>query len=157
MQAPGNTLTTIAPDRLLRRSYPYRYWVQSSGFDATSPQAADANHIASHFDQARIVMMSRMLAADCWTSEKAKVVLAFHTIDYTDEMAEPHGVEAGGGVLRVGDASVTIAIGLFVRDRCIAVSESVLTHIGHDGHVSWSAEQRSTLDDPQWRYAGSVG
>jgi len=148
-------LKRVAPDRLQRRSYPYCVKISPISFGDESAAPAAANQVAEYFDQARVVMMRKMLGTDCWTSDTGRLTLAFHATNFCDDVPALAGLEAGGGVLRVGDSSVTIAMGLFSSDRCVAVCDGVLTHVGPGGMSPWSVEQRSILSGLEWRYFAS--
>ena len=144
-------MNRFAPDRLQRRSYPC--WVTVSPI--TFGDGSAAHQVARYFEEARVLMMRRVLGTDCWTSDAGRLTLAFHATDFCEEIPTPAVLEAGGGVLRVGGSSVTVAMALFSSDRCVAVCDGVLTHVGPDGMSPWSVEQRSILSGLEWRYFDS--
>jgi acyl-CoA thioester hydrolase len=53
-------------------------------------------------------------------------VIARLVLEFRAEMHWPGTVEIGTRVERVGRSSATLAQGLFVRERCVAVAESVV-------------------------------
>lgn len=135
-------MTCVAPDRLRRTSYPCVVPIR-------------ATDVASCFDQARLVIMEQILGPDCWTSGTSRLSLAFNTISFADEIRGLTECEALLGVLKISAGSVTIAMGLFVSDRCVAIADCVLLHVGNDGQLPWTPDTESVLTDLAWRYLGA--
>ncbi|MEE8601968.1 acyl-CoA thioesterase [Euzebya tangerina] len=75
-------------------------------------------------------------------------------IDFRDDLYYPAAVRIGARVLRVGNSSFTVGIGVFDGDRCVSTSVNVLVHLGDDRRPAplpdamRSALERSRLGQP---------
>ena len=109
----------------LTRPDSYRFWceerVRFADLDALGH--VNNNAIGVYFEQARITMLMEaggFRDADDWT-----VVLARSLIEYKAELLYPNTVRIGVRGLRLGTSSLTVGLGLFLGDRCIATQEAV--------------------------------
>ncbi len=112
-----------APD--LTRPESYRFWceerVRFNDLDALGH--VNNNAIGVYFEQARIALLvaaGGFRDADGWT-----VVLARSLIEFKAELLYPNTVRVGVRGLRLGTSSMTIGVGIFLGDRCIATQEAV--------------------------------
>ena len=110
--------------------------------------------IAVYLDRARSQFVAAILGNNFRGSGSSKLALAFNTVSYVDTAGKFSDYEAGAGVLKVAAASVTLALALFARDRCIAVSDCVLSNVGDGGLQHWTDEEEKCLNGLRWRYLG---
>jgi acyl-CoA thioester hydrolase len=57
-------------------------------------------------------------------------------IAYVAEAFFPGDVVIGSGILRIGDTSWTIASGVFQREKCVAIADTVLVYTDADGKAA---------------------
>ncbi|WP_298368367.1 thioesterase family protein [Azospirillum sp.] len=90
------------------------------------------NALGVFFEQARIALLQSVGGfrdADEWT-----VVLARSLIEYKAELLYPNTVRIGVCGLRLGTSSMTIGVGIFLGDRCVATQEAVCVIVDKTTH-----------------------
>jgi acyl-CoA thioesterase FadM len=115
-------MTKVAPDRALAVSYPHIYPMQVAEVSAESAIHVSNIETTQYFDRARVAMMEAILGRGCCTDSLGDLVLPYNTTVYGFEAASRATIVVGGGILRVGNSSVTLAAervpaSLFRRQR----------------------------------------
>jgi acyl-CoA thioester hydrolase len=90
------------------------------------------NALGVFFEQGRIALLESaggFRDADEWT-----VVLARSLIEYKAELLYPNTVRIGVCGLRLGTSSMTIGVGIFLGDRCVATQEAVCVIVDKKTH-----------------------
>lgn len=118
----------------LTRPESYRFWweerVRFNDLDALGH--VNNNAIGVYFEQARIALLMEaggFRDGDAWT-----VVLARSLIEFKAELLYPNTVRIGVRGLRLGTSSMTIGVGIFLGDRCIATQEAVCVIVDKATH-----------------------
>ena len=111
--------------------------------------------IAQYFEEARVSGLRQMLGGDHAWRDGVRVVIARLTVDYLHEATYPGTLEAGVGVLRVGNSSFTLGLGLFQNAVCVAVSDAVMVNAHAGGSVRLPEQFRSRLSERLLRRASS--
>lgn len=118
----------------LARPESYRFWweerVRFNDLDALGH--VNNNAIGVYFEQARIALLMEaggFRDGDAWT-----VVLARSLIEFKAELLYPNTVRIGVRGLRLGTSSMTIGVGIFLGDRCIATQEAVCVIVDKATH-----------------------
>lgn len=118
----------------LTRPDSYRFWweerVRFNDLDALGH--VNNNAIGVYFEQARIALLMEaggFRDGDAWT-----VVLARSLIEFKAELLYPNSVRIGVRGLRLGTSSMTIGVGIFLGDRCIATQEAVCVIVDKATH-----------------------
>lgn len=118
----------------LTRPDSYRFWweerVRFNDLDALGH--VNNNAIGVYFEQARIALLIEaggFRDGDAWT-----VVLARSLIEFKAELLYPNMVRIGVRGLRLGTSSMTIGVGIFLGDRCIATQEAVCVIVDKTTH-----------------------
>lgn len=118
----------------LTRPDSYRFWweerVRFNDLDALGH--VNNNAIGVYFEQARIALLMEaggFRDGDAWT-----VVLARSLIEFKAELLYPNTVRIGVRGLRLGTSSMTIGVGIFLGDLCIATQEAVCVVVDKATH-----------------------
>jgi acyl-CoA thioester hydrolase len=139
------------PERTQLAGYPYVSPVIARYADVDPFWHLNNVAIATYFEDARITFVARLLQLVRLTGGDSRVLLARLAIDYLREGRWPGQLQVGAAVTSVGRTSVTIGLGLFQDDHCIAVSDAVLVRLGDAGPAPWRDEERAALSDPAWQ------
>jgi acyl-CoA thioester hydrolase len=143
-------MTRIPPSRTLQTSYPCVSPVIARYADVDPYWHLNNVAIATYFEDARITFVAGLLEIDRLTGARSRVLLARLAIDYLREGRWPGTLQVGAGVTTVGRTSVTVGLGLFQDEACIAVSDAVLVRLGEAGPAPWLDDERTALSDPAW-------
>jgi acyl-CoA thioester hydrolase len=145
-------MTRIPAGRVLRAHYPYQQKVIARYADVDPLWHINNVAMAQYFEDTRISMLRMLLDMERMaTLDGDRILLAHQSIDYLREGTYPGSLDVGAAVLKVGNSSVTIGMGLFQDEACIALSEAVLVRANAAGPCSWSLDERTLIDDPVWR------
>ncbi|MCG5243853.1 acyl-CoA thioesterase [Azospirillum doebereinerae] len=123
---------TDSPD--LTRPDSYRFWheerVRFADLDALGH--VNNNALGVYFEQGRIALLlaaGGFRASDDWT-----VVMARSVIEYRSELLYPNDVRIGVRGLRMGTSSMTLGVGIFLGERCVATQEAVCVVVDKASH-----------------------
>jgi acyl-CoA thioester hydrolase len=95
---------------------------------------------STYFETGRTEFLQTLIAKDA--ERRILMVLARMSVDYLDEIHWPSDVDVGTGILEIGQASCRMGQALFIGERCVSVSESVLVMIDEN--------TRKPLQIPEW-------
>lgn len=143
-------MSRIPPERTLLPCYPYVSPVIARYADVDPFWHLNNVAIATYFEDARITFAAKLLNIGRLTGGESRVLLARLAIDYLREGRWPGQLQVGAAVTAVGRTSVTIGLGLFQDDQCIAVSDAVLVRLGDSGPAPWRDDERGALTDTAW-------
>jgi acyl-CoA thioester hydrolase len=73
-------------------------------------------------------------------------VVAQLTIQFVAEAFFPAPIDAGIGVIRIGNSSYVLGCGLFQEGRCVAVQDATLVYRAAQGALSLPAEVRARME-----------
>jgi len=103
----------------------YSFWIDDQvRFSDLDPLGhVNNNSVGQYFENARAALYAKITPQ--WPYGDALFVLAHTAIDFRYELHYPAPIRIGSGVLKMGHTSITIANGLFHKDRGVAYGESV--------------------------------
>ena len=82
--------------------------------------------IAAYAESGRVEFLEATLPASPETGGAPYWVVARLTVRFHAEVLFPGSVRVGTCVLRIGNSSVTLGQGMFVGERCVSTTESVI-------------------------------
>lgn len=88
--------------------------------------------IAAYAESGRVEFLEAVMPAALRRSGAPYWVIAQLNIRFLAETRFPGNVRVGTCVLRIGNSSVTLGQGMFVAERCIATTESVVVLVDPD-------------------------
>jgi acyl-CoA thioester hydrolase len=144
-------MSRIPAERMRRSSYPYVSPVIARYADVDAFLHINNVAMAQYFEDARISLLRTLLEMQQMHMRDGRVLLARQSIDYLREGRYPGSLEVGVAITAVGRTSVTVGMGLFQDDVCIAISDAVLVRLDDQGPREWSSDERTVLSDPVWQ------
>lgn len=88
--------------------------------------------IAIYAESGRVEFLDAVMPAALMADNGPLWVIARIDIRFRAQSHYPGTVDIGTRVLRIGDSSITLGQGLFVGERCIATTESVVVLVDPD-------------------------
>lgn len=109
----------------------YRYWIEETVrfHDLDAYNHVNNNVIGIYFETARMALLEEVHPKG-WTTD-AHFVLAKNSILFLNELRYPNRIRIGQKLLRLGQTSMTCCSGIFLKDTCIALGETVSVWIGN--------------------------
>jgi acyl-CoA thioester hydrolase len=83
-------------------------------------------HFFTYDESARVDYFSRLMAGDARFWKEYGLILAHIGCDFVAQLHHPAEVEVGFRVCRLGTSSLTTEAGMFLGDKLVAVTRSVL-------------------------------
>ena len=119
------------PEAWRQRAF-YKFWAgEQVRFADLDPLGhVNNNAFGIYVESARVALLSE-LYPDFWHAKMMSVLKAIH-IEYHAELHYPNKVDLGVRVLRVGESSVTVAVGVFAGDVCCATAISTGVYIDRE-------------------------
>lgn len=118
----------------------YRLWVDERvRFADLDPQGhANNNAVGVYFESARVGLWDAVgrFAGASWT-----VVIRRTITDFRAELRYPAEIRVGVRVLRIGTTSVTLGLGVFHGEACIATQEAVSVLLDKGTRRPWPASE----------------
>jgi len=149
-------MTRFPFDRTAHDNYPFLAPVLARYADVDPLWHINNVAVAQYFEETRIAMLRAILGFERVATPAGRLVLARQSIDYLREGSYPGVFEAGAAIGKVGRTSVTVILGLFQDDACIALSDAVLVWLDEHGPRPWTDDERTALEDPVWRLQAAV-
>jgi acyl-CoA thioester hydrolase len=144
-------MTRTPPDRLLHANYPFATPVIARYADVDPFWHVNNVAMAQYLEETRISMLRTILGRERLVAPGWRILLAHVSIDYLREGAYPGSFDVRAAIGKVGRTSVTVVLGAFQDNACIALSDAVLVRLDETGPKPWTADERKGLDDPVWR------
>jgi acyl-CoA thioester hydrolase len=120
-------MSRIDPHRLDPSRYPLKVRILARYADVDPLWHINNVAIAQYYEEARVTAGAQMLGGvRIPTPTGERLLIAHQSIDYLHEAGYPGTLEVGVGVLKVGNASYTLGMGMFQEDRCVSVSNAVM-------------------------------
>jgi acyl-CoA thioester hydrolase len=127
-------MSRIDPHRLEASFYPLKIAILARYADVDPLWHINNVAIAQFYEEARVTAGARMFGdVRIPTPAGERVLIAHQSIDYLHEAAYPGTLEVGIGVLRIGNASYTLGMGMFQDGRCVSVSDAVMVFADPSG------------------------
>lgn len=127
-------MTRIAPHRLDPTRYPLEVRITARYADVDPLWHINNVAIAQYYEEARVAALTRMLGgARIPTPAGERILIAHQSIDYLLEASYPGTLAIGVGVLRLGNTSYTLGMGMFQDGRCVSVSDAVMVYADANG------------------------
>jgi len=140
-------MSRIDPHRLDPSYYPARVAILTRYADVDPLWHINNVAIAQYYEEARVASMTRMFGdVRIPTPAGERVLLAHQSVDYLQEATYPGTLEAGLGVLRIGNTSWTLGMGMFQAGRCVSISDAVLVYADANGPARVPDNYRSRLE-----------
>jgi acyl-CoA thioester hydrolase len=140
-------MSRIDPHRLDPEYYPARVPILARYADVDPLWHINNVALAQYFEEARVASIKQMFGnARIPTPAGERVLLAHQSVHYLQEAGYPGTLEAGIGVLRIGNSSWTLGMGIFQSGRCVSISDAVLVYADVDGPVRVPDQYRSRLE-----------
>lgn len=127
-------MTRIAPHRLDPTRYPLKVRIIARYADVDPLWHINNVAIAQYYEEARVSALTQMLGgARIPTPAGERILIAHQSIDYLLEAGYPGTLEVGVAVLRLGNTSYTLGMGMFQDARCVSVSDAVMVYADAQG------------------------
>ncbi len=140
-------MSRINPHRLDPSYYPARVPILARYADVDPLWHINNVALAQYFEEARVASMKQMFGdLRIPTPAGERVLLAHQSVDYLREAGYPGTLEAGVGVLRIGNTSWTLGMGMFQAGRCVTISDAVLVYADASGPARVPDNYRSRLE-----------
>jgi acyl-CoA thioester hydrolase len=140
-------MSRIDPHRLDPAYYPVKVVILARYADVDPLWHINNVALAQYFEEARVASINRMFGdVRVPTPAGERVLLAHQSVDYLQEAGYPGTLEAGIGVLRIGNTSWTLGMGIFQEGRCVSISDAVLVYADAGGPVRVPDHYRSRLE-----------
>jgi acyl-CoA thioester hydrolase len=145
-------MAKVAPFRLDPASYPRKVRILARYADVDPLWHINNVAIAQYYEEARVSAGTAMLGdVRIPTPAGERILIAHQSIDYLREASYPGTLEVGIGVLRIGNASYTFAMGMFQDGACVSVSDAVMVFAGANGPARIPDHYRQRLEGWQLR------
>jgi acyl-CoA thioester hydrolase len=109
--------------RLARAAYPYVRTVPARFGDMDAEGHLNNVALAGFYEEARVSFLRHHLKSK--DGHEFRFVVANMNISYLAEAHYPGDYEVGVGVSRIGSSSFGLGAGLFLRDACLGVMDTV--------------------------------
>jgi acyl-CoA thioester hydrolase len=140
-------MSRIDPHRLDVSYYPARVAILARYADVDPLWHINNVALAQYFEEARVASIKLMFGdARIPTPAGERVLLAHQSVDYLHEAGYPGTLEAGIGVLRIGNTSWTLGMGVFQAGTCVSISDAVLVYAAAGGPARIPDQYRSRLE-----------
>jgi len=140
-------MSRIDPHRLDPSYYPATVAILSRYADVDPLWHINNVALAQYFEEARVASMKLMFGdVRMPTPAGERVLLAHQSVDYLHEAVYPGTLEAGIGVLRIGNTSWTLGMGMFQAGQCVSISNAVLVYSDASGPARIPDQSRSRLE-----------
>lgn len=122
------------PEAWLGRDF-YRFWVTENVrfADIDALGHVNNNSYGIYFEVARIAMWTELYKGNFWKQPQFGLMRASH-IEYHRETHYPSSMDIGVRILKTGNTSAGIVVGIFVGDQCHATSHSVMVMVDAKTH-----------------------
>jgi len=140
-------MSRIDPHRLDPSYYPARVAILARYADVDPLWHINNVALAQYFEEARVASIKLMFGdVRMPTPAGERVLLAHQSVDYLQEAGYPGTLEAGVGVLRIGNTSWTLRMGMFQSGRCVSISDAVLVYADANGPARLPDHYRDRLE-----------
>jgi acyl-CoA thioester hydrolase len=127
-------MTRIAPHRLEPGRYPLKVTILARYADVDPLWHINNVAIAQYYEEARVSALTQVLGGErIPTARGERILIAHQSIDYLREASYPGSLEIGVGVLRLGNSSYTLGMGMFQGGLCVSVSDAVMVYADAQG------------------------
>lgn len=141
-------MSRIDPRRLEPSYYPASVEILARYADVDPLWHINNVALAQYFEEARVASITRMFGeVRVPTPSGERVLLAHQSVDYLHEAGYPGSLGVGLGVLRIGNTSWTLGMGMFQAGRCVCISDAVLVYADANGPARVPDRYRSRLED----------
>jgi len=145
-------MTRTSPSRRKLATYPIVVQVLARFGDVDPLWHINNVAIAQYFEEGRVSGLRRMLGGDRMPATIERLLIARQSIDYLREATYPGTLDVGVGMLRIGNSSFTVGMGLFQGESCVSVSDAVMVNASASGAAPLADEARRLLE--QWLLPG---
>jgi acyl-CoA thioester hydrolase len=140
-------MSRIDPHRLDPSYYPAKVAILARYADVDPLWHINNVALAQYYEEARVASIKRLLGdVRIPTPAGERILLAHQSVDYLHEAGYPGTLEAGLGVLKIGNASWTLGMGVFQDGRCVSISDAVLVYADTNGPTRVPDRYRSRLE-----------
>ena len=153
MAAPNDRpegTAAIARPSLQRQAldlYPFKVEILARYADVDPLWHINNVAIAQYYEEARVSTTRRIMGGGrIPTGPELRPLLARQSIDYLREASYPGKLTVGVGVLRIGNSSYTLGMGMFQDGNCVSVSDAVLVVAGTGGPMRLPDDYRSRME-----------
>ncbi len=120
------------PDLMDRSAFPH--WTREKIRFQDIDRLGHVNNVAItiYAESGRVEFLDAVMPTALTAGNASIWVIARLDVQFRAQSHYPGTVEIGTRVLRIGNSSITLGQGLFVGDRCIATTESVVVLVDPD-------------------------
>lgn len=134
------------PRRHDAAAYPYAVTLEMRYGDMDVWRHLNNVSAARFYEEGRIRFMDHVRRTNAdYAAHRFRLMVAHTAIDYLAEGHYPHPITVCVGLVGFGNSSYRVGEDLLQQDRCIGLSDVVLTHIGEAGSATLPPIMRSTL------------
>ena len=150
-------MSRIDPHRLDPSFYPEKVAILARYADVDPLWHINNVALAQYYEEARVAAITQMLGdVRIPTPAGERVLLAHQSVDYLHEAGYPGALQAGLGVLRIGNTSWTLGMAVFQAGSCVSISDAVLVYADANGPARVPDQYRRRLE--AWLFGpGAVG
>jgi acyl-CoA thioester hydrolase len=132
------------PRRLDLDIYPHKLEITARFADVDPQWHLNNVRIAEYYQEGRI-SFNHALRDQFQLERGSRTLVARQTMDYLAEVEYPGLITLGVGVSRIGGASLSLALGMFQKGRCVGISDAVLVHANKEGPARLPDRLREVL------------
>ena len=143
------TTTAPRPDpmRLRLDSYPVKDQIAARYGDMDANAHLNNLALESIHENARATMNRRLFPEAYRAGEhRLRLVTSQNAVHFLAEAHWPAVIQTGAGVGRIGRTSFIASTGLFLKDSCIGICDTVLVLLGDDGPTPIPDPFRAALE-----------
>ena len=103
--------------------------------------------IVQYTEDARVAFQMENVGREIYQADSpVRVVVAQMTLHFVSEGFFPDPIDAGVGILRIGNSSYVLSCGLFQNGKCIAVQDTSMVYMGPNGSMALTPQIRSRME-----------
>jgi acyl-CoA thioester hydrolase len=141
-------MSTLRPDpsRLNPAAYQFHLPMPSRFGDLDIRGHINNVSIVQYTEDARVAFQMETVGREIYQADSpVRVVVAQMTLHFLAEGFFPEPIDAGVGIVRIGNSSYTLACALFQNGKCFAVQDTSMVYMGPNGSMPLTAEIRARM------------